>query len=100
LLDVLADLVILDEQLGEILLARIPLAEPVGHDGRAKTSRPYFLPHSHPSLGPRHDARCSCSLDDRSRGLVNSGASNPAHPLAGYSSFSSCCSGSISESVT
>src|SRR5262245_28460101 len=40
-----ADLHVLDEEVGEVLLARIPLALPALHDADAKPGRPDFLAH-------------------------------------------------------
>src|SRR5262249_43476073 len=45
LLDVAPDLLVLDEQLGEVLLAGVPPAQPIDHDPGAKPGGPYFLPH-------------------------------------------------------
>src|SRR5207245_9214568 len=45
LLDVLANLLVLHQQLGEILLVGVPGALPIDHDAGAKTSRPNFLTH-------------------------------------------------------
>src|SRR5262245_63764060 len=46
-LDVLADLHVLDQQLGEVLLAGEPAAQPVRHDPGAEPGGPNFLPHVH-----------------------------------------------------
>src|SRR5262249_7494672 len=45
LLDVLADIEILDQQIGEFLLARIPGALPIEHDAGAKADWTNFLTH-------------------------------------------------------
>src|SRR5262249_61117248 len=50
LLDVAAHPVVLDQQLGEVLLAGVPPALPVGHDPGTETARPDFLTHA--SLDP------------------------------------------------
>src|SRR5262249_24897728 len=44
-LDEAAELEILDQQLAEVLLVGIPLAEPVGHDADAKARGSNLLPH-------------------------------------------------------
>src|SRR5262249_17198477 len=44
-LDIAADELVLDKQLGKILLAREPAALPVHHDAGAKARRSYFLSH-------------------------------------------------------
>src|SRR4029077_19856108 len=44
--DVIADPLIFHQQLGEILLAGVPLALPIDHDPGAKTGGPHFLTHA------------------------------------------------------
>src|SRR5207247_1769376 len=46
-LDELADLLVFDQQLRKVLLAGIPLAEPVDHDAGAEARWPNLLSHSH-----------------------------------------------------
>src|SRR5262249_39878196 len=44
-LDILADLLVLDQKLGEVLFVRVPVAQPVGHDAGTGASWSNFLPH-------------------------------------------------------
>src|SRR5262249_25305414 len=53
-LDEPADLLVLDQQLAEVLLAGVPLAQPVGHDAGAEARRPNLLTHNVPR-SPRSD---------------------------------------------
>src|SRR5260370_24015730 len=45
-LDVGADLLVFHQQLGEVLLAGVPLALPIDHNPGAKTGGPHFLTHA------------------------------------------------------
>src|SRR5947209_11712862 len=72
LFDVLADLLVLDQELGEVLLARIPGAQPVGHNADAKAGRSNFLTHwllLRPFVADRHD-HVGIPLLDRVRGTA------------------------------
>src|SRR5262249_49185165 len=52
-LDEIADLAILNQQLSEVLLVGVPVAQPIQHDAGAESGRPYFLPHELPRLRMR-----------------------------------------------
>src|SRR5262249_58183108 len=45
LLDVLADLLVLDQEVREVALVRVPVAEPGDHDPGTEASGSNFLPH-------------------------------------------------------